>query len=607
MRFRHCSVLLLMIIYPRMPVYAQTGFVTIPAAYHDVQDGVTGIPITVSVDEFMIAKTEVTQREYSEVMNDNPSFHRGPDFPVENVSWWDAVHFCNRKSVREGLDPCYDLPTGECDLNKNGYRLPTEAEWDIALAGNSRADSVDIHTCANIGDANTKNIPMMVQSLEKKETLKVGQLLPNENGLYDMTGNVWEWCTDFQNPVGDAPMPLQNPQGPSHGIERVIRGGSFISMVNTWSRGYRSSMKPDYRSRFIGFRLCRSTGNQPVKQRIEISDWIRPYKNVPDSLIDNTGNLSSLTVDSQGQKIQSPDQWKTHREFLKNKWAKLLGNMDIEAPESRTELVKTVTGDCYTGKLMYLQLEPDFGEKIYVMIPDRPVRTPTPVIIVPYYDIDTPAGENLGGRNFRPPGVRSFAYLAVRYGYIAVAVRWFGESYGAHYGEAVANLKLKHPNVTELGKWVWDAHRLVDYIYTMDGVDKNNIGIIGHSLGGKMALYAAAFDERITVAVSSELGIGLEYSNYDDFWYFGDFIRNVDKTTDHHELLALVAPRTFLLIGGDEYDTDKSWYYINAAEEIYSLYDRQNNIGYFNHREGHTPSPEAVRLSMEWLKYYLNK
>ncbi|MBN1294058.1 MAG: SUMF1/EgtB/PvdO family nonheme iron enzyme [Candidatus Latescibacteria bacterium] len=607
MRFCKIFAVFLLVLSSRSSLYAQTGFVTIPSVSYGVVDGISGIPVTVSVAAFFIAKTEVTQQEYSEIMNNNPSFHKGADFPVENVSWWEAVYFCNRKSTNDGLQPCYNLRTGECDLKKNGYRLPTDAEWGIALAGNTFTDSDDIHAYANIGESNTKNIPMLLQSLAEKKTGIVGQLRPNENGLYDMIGNVWEWCTDYRNPVGDTPMPPQNPQGPSHGVERVIRGGSFISMVNNWSRGYRSSMKPDYKSRFIGFRLCRSTGVKPAKNSIDISEWIRPYKNTPDSLVDNTGNLSSLTIDSHGRKIESPDQWNTHREFLKNKWSELLGNMNNDPPEPCAELIQTITGDCYTGKLMYLQVEPDFSEKIYVMMPDRPVRVPAPVIIVPYYDVDTPAGENLGGRNFEPPGVRSFAYLMVRHGYIAVAVRWFGESYGAQYGEAVANLKLKHPDITGLGKWVWDARRVVDFIYTMDEADHNNIGIIGHSLGGKMALYAAAMDERITAAVSSELGIGLEFSNYDDFWYYGDFIRDIDATTDHHELLALIAPRPFLLIGGDEYDTDKSWYYINAAESIYSLYDKPNNIGYFNHGEGHTPTPEAVRLSAEWLMYYLNR
>ena len=254
---------------------------------------------------------------------------------------------------------------------------------------------------------------------------------------------------------------------------------------------------------------------------------------------------------------------------------------------------------------MYLQVEPHWWEKILVMMPAEAMTRPRPVVIVPFYDVDTSAAKNLSGNLFLGETVDPYAYCAVQKGYIAVAIRWWGESYGESWNEAVANLKLRHPHVTGLGKWVWDAHRLVDYLYTLPEVDRTRIGIIGHSLGGKMALYAPAFDNRITAVVSNELGIGLSFSNYDDYWYLGNFIRNMDHGTDQHELIALIAPRPFLLVGGDKYDTKKSWYYINAARSVYQLYDKPKNIGYFNHHTGHRPTPEAVWLSNEWLAHFL--
>ena len=119
-----------------------------------------------------------------------------------------------------------------------------------------------------------------------------------------------------------------------------------------------------------------------------------------------------------------------------------------------------------------------------------------------------------------------------------------------------------------------------------------------------MALFAAAFDSRITAAVGSDLGIGIEFSNYEDYWYFDETIKSRDKATDHHELLGFIAPRPFLLIAG-EYDNDKSWHFINAAREVYSLYGDPRRIGEFNHATGHTPTPESVRLAMDWLKRFL--
>jgi len=158
-----------------------------------------------------------------------------------------------------------------------------------------------------------------------------------------------------------------------------------------------------------------------------------------------------------------------------------------------------------------------------------------------------------------------------------------------------------------MGKWVWDARRLVDYLETRSEFDAKRIGMIGHSLGGKLTLYAAAMDDRIRVAVASEPGIGLSFSNYDDFWYLGEAVRRLDTSTDQQELLGLMAPRAFLLIGGDSADNDRSWHYINAARPAYALAGVADRIGYVNHRKGHSPTPESVRLAMEWLSRYLNE
>ena len=123
-----------------------------------------------------------------------------------------------------------------------------------------------------------------------------------------------------------------------------------------------------------------------------------------------------------------------------------------------------------------------------------------------------------------------------------------------------------------------------------------------------MTLYAAAMDRRITAAVSSEPGIGLSFSNYDDYWYLSEeALTNPREPFDQHELLALIAPRPYLLIGGDSADNDQSWHYINAAKAVYEIEGKPNQIGYYNHRKGHTPTPEALELSLEWLEHFLER
>lgn len=574
------------------------GLVEVPGTSYEVTDTLTEVPVTVTLGRFLIAPRELTQREFEAVMGYNPSFHKGADLPVETVSWWEAIRYCNLRSLRENLEPCYNLETGSCDVARNGYRLPTDAEWTHAAG--TAPDPKGSGEADNLGSSDTKNVARLREDLQTSGTKPVGSYSPNQFGLFDMFGNVWEWTSDYFNPE-TSPQASYNPAGPLRGLARIVRGGSFISTTSEWARGYRSSIEPDYKSRFTGFRVCRTAEPRPrLPQSQQPPDWFKPYNSPPAGFESSIGSLSSLVAG-----VGSVAEWKSRREAILTKWLKLLGSMEASSPPPQTRLVETVSDQNYTARLMYLQVEPDWWEKILVMMPASDLERPRPVVIVPFYDVDTPAGRNLSGRSFLGIGVDSYAYTALQKGYIAVAIRWFGESYGEWYSEAVANLKLRHPHCTGLGKWVWDAQRLIDYLYSLPEVDHGHIGIIGHSLGGKMALYAAAFEPRITAVVSNEPGVGLSFSNYDDYWYFGDLIDKVERGTDQHELIGLIAPRPFLLIGGDTYDTAKSWYYINAAREVYNLYDKTENIGYFNHHKGHMPTPEAVWRAMEWLAHFL--
>ena len=118
-------------------------------------------------------------------------------------------------------------------------------------------------------------------------------------------------------------------------------------------------------------------------------------------------------------------------------------------------------------------------------------------------------------------------------------------------------------------------------------------------------LYLAAFDDRVRATVSSEGGIGLAFSNWHDAWYLGDSIRQPGFPREHHELLAMIAPRPFLLVGGDSADGDPSWPYITAAAEVYRLHDESPRLGLFNHRQGHSVPPEAHVRMLEWMVTYL--
>jgi formylglycine-generating enzyme required for sulfatase activity len=196
----------------------------------------------VTVSGFYLGKYEVTQREWRTLMGNNPSYVKGDDLPVERVSWYDAVSYCNKLSVSKGLVPCYTIDGKRvtCDFTKNGFRLPTEAEWEYAarggrfsggfkFTGNSILDAVGWY------DANSK-----------KKTHPVGQKQGNELGLHDMSGNVWEWCWDWYGSytVGGQTDPL----GATTGYKRVVRGGSWHSSEKLARVSYRSSFDTDYGS-----------------------------------------------------------------------------------------------------------------------------------------------------------------------------------------------------------------------------------------------------------------------------------------------------------------------------------------------------------------------
>lgn len=566
--------------------------VPIPAGTIAMKDFVTTLPLTVRVSGFLIGKTEVTQREYERVLATNPSVYKGADRPVENVSWWDALRYCNLRSVEEGLPACYDLATGRREPGCTGYRLPTEAEWTRAAGTVPQPEQ--LAEVANLGSRSTKSMAVFQEPL-KTGTAAAAARKANEFGLHDVFGNVWEWCGDFYE-AEPSPASVRDPAGPVEGLERVIRGGSFVSTTSGWSRGYRSSRYPDSRSRFTGFRVARSVpasgGSDPQTPETFLARFNQP----PAGFESSIGALTPLT---------EPVGTLTAR--LKAKWEGLLGEPKVARGAVIARTLRDVPQRHFSGQLMEIEMEPGVWEKIYVVRPSDGGRRAAPVMIVPYYDVDTPAGLDLAGRRYSGAGVRAFAYMAAQHGYVAVAVRWFGESYGESYSEAVANVALRHPGSTGMGKWVSDARRVVDFIETLPGVDASRIGIIGHSLGGKMALYAAAMEPRIRAVVSSEPGIGFSFTNYEDYWYLGDRIASAPPGTDQHELLALIAPRPFLLIGGESSDKDESWHYINAAGAVYEQHGQPRNIGYINHRAGHTPTAESIVAAFEWLDYFINR
>jgi formylglycine-generating enzyme required for sulfatase activity len=188
------------------------------------------------IDSFLMDKYEVTQTEFEKLGKletfPNPSHFKGPDLPVEMVNWPQAALFCNARSKLEGLQPCYN-EAAECDFNANGYRLPTEAEWEYACRAGSDADYSFGSEPRNVGDFG------WFADNSGKKTHPVGQKKANAWGLHDMHGNVAEWCQDIYAKDYYQRSPDKNPRGPAEGKEYVLRGGSWKSPADALRSAFR--------------------------------------------------------------------------------------------------------------------------------------------------------------------------------------------------------------------------------------------------------------------------------------------------------------------------------------------------------------------------------
>jgi len=228
-----------------------------------------GNTITIS-SGFYMGKYEVTQEQYEAVMGTNHSFFSSNPAagetqgkrPVERVTWFDAIEFCNKLSEQEGLTPVYTItnrnPTTGYPItdatvtaiwSNNGYRLPTEAQWEYACRAGTMTDWY-------FSDEESKlDSYAWYDNNSSNRTHQVGVKLPNAWGLYDMHGNVWEWCWDW---YGDYPAGAQSdPMGASSGTDRVLRGGSWSSSAGGTRSASRGCMNPAYELIDVGFRVVR--------------------------------------------------------------------------------------------------------------------------------------------------------------------------------------------------------------------------------------------------------------------------------------------------------------------------------------------------------------
>ncbi len=186
----------------------------------------------VNLSSFSIGQIEVTQELWEAVMGSNPSDRKGPKRPVEQVSWNDCQEFVTKLNALTGQN----------------FRLPTEAEWEYAARGGSKSQGYKYSGSNNVDDV------AWYESNSGRTTHDVATKQPNELGIFDMSGNVWEWCQDWYDNYSSSPS--SNPTGPASGSYRVYRGGCWYLVAGCCRVASRGGSSAGFRDNYLGFRIA---------------------------------------------------------------------------------------------------------------------------------------------------------------------------------------------------------------------------------------------------------------------------------------------------------------------------------------------------------------
>lgn len=314
-------------------------------------------------------------------------------------------------------------------------------------------------------------------------------------------------------------------------------------------------------------------------------EWLDSVTTSPKSFVlEQPGILDPLLVASDGSVISSWGQWVEGRDRLREVWLGFLGPMPEERPPIQlhflsTEVVPAEGANAPTVVRQHVRYEGEPGCMVegYLLCPLAvdPIGHPPGSSasksswpgMVALHPTSSATIDEIAGL----VGVESaqIGLKLSRRGYVVFCPRCFLWQDVKSFDEAVARHRQRHPETTGMAKMLYDAMRAVDVLESLPYVDPRRIGAIGHSLGAKEVLYLMAFDDRVRAGVASEGGLGFRSTNWNAPWYLGKAIDQEAFPLNHHQLLAMIAPRPLLILGGEQgpgaADGDRSWHLIDAA------------------------------------------
>lgn len=342
----------------------------------------------------------------------------------------------------------------------------------------------------------------------------------------------------------------------------------------------------------------------PAIIQAEDVSWLKEVTTPPAVIPAPRHPLHPLMKKPDGEPVQSMEDWLAKRVELRRVWSEFLGPAPAPADALDVKVLKSDRLDDVTRDL--IEYSPEAGRRVqgYVVRPNPSSSTPRPAVVIFHGTSEETARPEvgLGTRTDRNTGLK-----LARQGFVVICPSNFLWE-EPKYSEAVAAARKRNPQSLGMMTMLNDAMRAVDVLLTFADVDPERIGTVGHSLGGKEVLYLMAFDDRVKAGVSSEGGLGLDSTNWDAEWYLGPEIRKPDFPRDHHELLAMIAPRPFLVLGGESgkgcSDGDRSWPFLLAGQEVSRLYGPTPRQGLLNHHEGHAYSEASQQKAFEWLRCY---